>query len=155
MDDVALVGNMATRVDAWTSKEVVPLLCTPNEAVGCIIELIEDVGILGASDDQVPYVVDLGCGDGRVVIAAGETALGLLYDQSESVSAVSAKAGLKAVGVDVNKHRLEEAKQKVTNAGVGELVDIIEVTTLRRLHFLSNNVACETIMGCFFVLYSN
>jgi ribosomal protein L11 methylase PrmA len=52
-------------------------------------------------------VYDLGCGDGRIVIAA-------------------AKLGARAVGVDLDPERLREARANARAAGVGDRVELRE-----------------------------
>ena len=51
-------------------------------------------------------VYDLGCGDGRIVVAAAQ------------------RYGVKAVGVDINPERVEESRAKAKAAGVENLVSI-------------------------------
>jgi SAM-dependent methyltransferase len=51
-------------------------------------------------------IYDLGCGDGRIVVAAAQ------------------QHGVKAVGVDINPERVEESLANVRAAGVGDLVSI-------------------------------
>jgi ribosomal protein L11 methylase PrmA len=53
-------------------------------------------------------VYDLGCGDGRVVIAAAK------------------QYGARGVGVDINPERLEEARANARKAGVDHLVQFEE-----------------------------
>jgi len=49
-------------------------------------------------------VYDLGCGDGRIVIAAAKT------------------YGARGVGIDINPERIKEAKESAKKAGVEDLV---------------------------------
>ena len=51
-------------------------------------------------------VYDLGCGDGRIVVAAAQ------------------RHGVRAVGVDINPERVEESRARVREAGVENLVTI-------------------------------
>ena len=51
-------------------------------------------------------VYDLGCGDGRIVVAAAQ------------------RYGIKAVGVDINPERVEESRANAKAAGVEKLVSI-------------------------------
>lgn len=50
-------------------------------------------------------VYDLGCGDGRIVIAAAQ------------------EYGARGVGIDIDPRRIEEANENARNAGVTELVE--------------------------------
>jgi uncharacterized protein (TIGR03000 family) len=71
---------------------------TPQEVVEKMLELA------AVKKDDVVY--DLGCGDGRIVVAAAK------------------KYGCKAVGFDIVPQRLKEAKDNVKTNGVGNLVTI-------------------------------
>lgn len=71
---------------------------TPDEVV---VKMLEAAKV---TDKDVVY--DLGCGDGRIVIAA------------------ASKFGAKGVGVDIDPERVKEAKGLVAEARVGNLVDI-------------------------------
>ena len=53
-------------------------------------------------------VIDLGCGDGRIVIMAAE------------------KFGARGVGVDINPERIKEANENARKAGVADRVKFIE-----------------------------
>lgn len=69
-------------------------------------EVVNDmVGLLGLKRDDV--LVDLGCGDGRILIAAVES------------------SGCKAVGVEIDAQRAEVARRKVREAGLGDSITIV------------------------------
>jgi len=70
---------------------------TPPEVVAKMLELAQ------VTKDDVVY--DLGCGDGRIVVAA-------------------AKLGCKAFGFDVDPERIKESKENVEKNGVGNLATI-------------------------------
>jgi precorrin-6B methylase 2 len=70
---------------------------TPPEVVAKMLELAK------VTKDDVVY--DLGCGDGRIVVAA-------------------AKLGAKAYGFDVDPQRIKESKENVEKNGVGNLATI-------------------------------
>lgn len=72
-----------------------PYLATPPE----IVERMLDLADVGEGD----VVYDLGCGDGRVAIAA-------------------ARRGARAVGVDIEEHWVGEARAAAAAAGVAEHV---------------------------------
>ncbi len=59
--------------------------------------------LAGVGRDDVVY--DLGCGDGRIVIAA-------------------AKRGARAVGVDIDPQRIREARANARSAGVEDRVEL-------------------------------
>ena len=71
---------------------------TPHEVVAKMLELAQ------VSKDDLVY--DLGCGDGRIVVAAAK------------------KFGCKAVGFDIDPKRIAEANENVKKNKVGDLVKI-------------------------------
>jgi len=74
----------------------VPYVPTTKEAVQVMLRL--------ADVKKTDVVYDLGCGDGRIVIAAAKT------------------FGAHGVGIDINPKRVLEAKKNAKKAGVEELV---------------------------------
>jgi predicted RNA methylase len=74
----------------------VPFVPTTDEAVQAMLKL--------AGVKKTDIVYDLGCGDGRIVIAAAKT------------------YGAHGVGVDINPVRIGEAKENAKKAGVENLV---------------------------------
>jgi predicted RNA methylase len=71
---------------------------TPNETVDKMLQMAE------VKKGDILY--DLGCGDGRIVIAAAK------------------KYGVKAIGVDIDPERVKESLANVKKEGVGHLVTI-------------------------------
>jgi cyclopropane fatty-acyl-phospholipid synthase-like methyltransferase len=71
-----------------------PYVPTPPEVVERMVDLA------GVTDSDVVY--DLGCGDGRIVIAA-------------------AKRGAHAVGFDIEGHWMRESRKNAAEAGVSDL----------------------------------
>ena len=74
----------------------VPYVPTTEEAVAAMLKL--------ADVKKTDVVYDLGCGDGRIVIAAAKT------------------YGAHGVGIDINPDRIAEAKANAKKAGVEDLV---------------------------------
>ena len=74
----------------------VPYVPTTEEAVKVMLKL--------ADVKKTDVLYDLGCGDGRIVIAAAK-----LY-------------GARGVGIDINPQRIREAKDNARKAGVDNLV---------------------------------
>jgi SAM-dependent methyltransferase len=74
----------------------VPYVPTTDEAVQAMLKL--------ADVKKTDVVYDLGCGDGRIVIAAAKN------------------YGAHAVGIDINPVRIAEAKENAKTAGVENLV---------------------------------
>jgi SAM-dependent methyltransferase len=74
----------------------VPYVPTTDEAVQAMLKL--------ADVKKTDIVYDLGCGDGRIVVAAAKT------------------FGAHGVGVDINPVRIAEAKENAKKAGVENLV---------------------------------
>jgi SAM-dependent methyltransferase len=73
-----------------------PFVTTADEVVDAMLELA------GVRSTDVVY--DLGCGDGRIVIAAAK------------------KYGAHGVGIDINPDRIKEARENARAAGVENLV---------------------------------
>jgi SAM-dependent methyltransferase len=78
----------------------VPYVPTTDEAVQAMLKL--------ADVKKTDIVYDLGCGDGRIVIAAAKT------------------YGAHAVGIDINPMRIAEARENAKVAGVENLVRFVE-----------------------------
>lgn len=74
----------------------VPYLPTTDEAVQAMLKLAD------VKSGDVVY--DLGCGDGRIVIAAAKN------------------FGAHGVGIDINPERIKEARENARKAGVEDLV---------------------------------
>ena len=85
-------------------SKLAPFVPTPMEVVEAMLEL----GQVKKSD----MVFDIGCGDGRIVVAAAE-----IY-------------GAKGVGVDYDPERVKEAKARVKEHGVGDMVTILHKDAL-------------------------
>lgn len=85
---------------AQDSRSLAPFVPTPNDVVSRMLTLA------GVTEDDVVY--DLGCGDGRIVIAAARD------------------FGARGVGVDIDPQRIAEANANAEQAGVQHLVEFIE-----------------------------
>ncbi len=79
------------------SKKVVPYVPTSPETVSAMLKL--------AGVQKSDLVIDLGCGDGRIVIAAAK------------------EFGAHAIGVDIDPERIKEAKENAQREGVVSLVE--------------------------------
>jgi SAM-dependent methyltransferase len=94
---VAALLPLAAAQEAKPKREPdVPYVPTTEEAVKAMLNLG------GVKKTDVVY--DLGCGDGRIVIAAAKT------------------FGARGVGIDINPVRIAEAKENAKKAGVEDLV---------------------------------
>ena len=92
-----LIGSVAPAQSSQPRREPdVPYVPTTDEAVAAMLKLA------AVTKNDVLY--DLGCGDGRIVIAAAK-----LY-------------GTRGVGIDINPVRIAEAKENARKAGVENLV---------------------------------
>lgn len=92
-----LTGALALAQEAQPKKQPdVPFVPTTDAAVEAMLKLA------GVQKSDVVY--DLGCGDGRIVVAAAKT------------------FGAHAVGIDINPVRIKEAKENAQKAGVENLV---------------------------------
>jgi cyclopropane fatty-acyl-phospholipid synthase-like methyltransferase len=78
----------------------VPYVPSPNEVVETMLKLAE----VKASDT----VIDLGCGDGRIVVMAAE------------------RFGAKGIGYDLNPERIKEANENAIRAKVQDKVKFME-----------------------------
>src|SRR5687767_1407643 len=86
-----------------------------------------ELAVLGPSD----VVYDLGCGDGRIVIAAAQ------------------RHGVRGVGVDIDPQRIDEARRNATAAGVAHLV------TFRAEDALQTDVSEATVVTLYLVASLN
>lgn len=78
----------------------VPYVPTPPEVVETMLKM--------AGVKQGDFVIDLGCGDGRIVIMAAQ------------------KFGARGMGVDLNPERIREANENAKTAGVTDRVKFVE-----------------------------
>ena len=78
----------------------VPYVPTPPEVVQGMLKL--------ADVKKGELVIDLGCGDGRIVVAAAKD------------------FGARGIGYDLNPERIKEAKENAEKAGVSKQVQFIE-----------------------------
>jgi predicted RNA methylase len=90
-------GQRIAHAEDDKSPDVV-FVPTPHDVVAKMLEMAK------VTKDDVVY--DLGCGDGRIVVAAAK------------------KYGAKGVGFDVDPQRIKESNENVKKAGVEKLVEI-------------------------------
>src|SRR5216683_6335057 len=90
-----LIFSLSLATAQGTQPEV-PYVPTTDEAVQVMLKLAEV--------KKTDVVYDLGCGDGRIVIADAKT------------------YGAHGVGIDINPQRIQEAKENAKRAGVENLV---------------------------------
>lgn len=88
----ATLVSCALVIGAWAGEPSVPYVPTPQEVVERMLETAK----VTAND----YVIDLGSGDGRIVITAAK------------------KHGARGFGVDLNPERIAEANANARKAGV-------------------------------------
>jgi len=89
--------SLAVAQNSQPKHEVdVPYVPTTEAAVKAMLKLAEV--------KRTDVVYDLGCGDGRIVIAAAK------------------EYGAHGVGIDINPERIQEAKENAAKAGVENLV---------------------------------
>lgn len=92
--------SLAPRALAQPRPLDVPYVPTPEHIVEAMLRL--------AAPTKDDYLVDLGCGDGRIVVTAAQ------------------KYGVRGFGVDLNPERIKEARANAQKAGVTKLVEFIE-----------------------------
>ncbi len=105
------------------AQNLAPFIATPDDVVDRMLTL---AGV-GPSD----VVYDLGCGDGRIPIAAAR------------------KFGAKGVGIDVDPRRIDESRANARIAGVEHLVEfrLEDVTT--------SDVRAATVVTLYLLSSSN
>jgi hypothetical protein len=81
---------------AWAAEPRVPYVPTPQEVVERMLEIAK----VGPHD----YLIDLGSGDGRIVVTAAR------------------KYGTRGFGVDLNPERIRESSENARRAGVADKV---------------------------------
>lgn len=86
-------GAGATRADAPPLKKDVPFVPSSPEIVAAMLKM--------ANVSKSDVVYDLGCGDGRIVVAA-----------------VKDRGAKRGVGIDIDPERIQESKQNAKKAGV-------------------------------------
>jgi cyclopropane fatty-acyl-phospholipid synthase-like methyltransferase len=96
-----VAGTAASADPATTPRSAAPIVATPTSIVDEILELAN----VGPDD----FVVDLGSGDGRIVIAA--------------VAKYGARGGF---GVDISGEMVALSNENASKAGVGERVHFYE-----------------------------
>jgi SAM-dependent methyltransferase len=93
----ALLGLLVVAIAAAQRRTPdVPYVPSSEEAVDAMLKL--------ADVKRTDIVYDLGCGDGRIVVAAAST------------------YGARAVGIDIDPERIAQAKENAKRAGVENLV---------------------------------
>lgn len=99
-----------------------PFVPTPHEVVDAMLRLAH------VTKDDIVY--DLGCGDGRIVIAAAQ------------------KFGAHGVGVDIEPYWVEQSQSNARQAGVEHLVDF------RQQDAMTVDVSEATVVTCYLVEWS-
>jgi len=94
-----LLGEYGLGLNRRSEPDLAIYLPTPEEIVDLMLVLA------GITPGDILY--DLGCGDGRIVVAAVE------------------KYSIRAVGVDINPKRIEEARARARRHGVEKRVNFI------------------------------
>ncbi len=92
---VAALAALST-APVWAAEPRVPYVPTPQEVVERMLEIAK----VGPHD----YLIDLGSGDGRIVVTAAR------------------KYGTRGFGVDLNPERIRESSENARKAGVTEKV---------------------------------
>jgi SAM-dependent methyltransferase len=99
--------DTAGKIDIWVgahgradAEDLAPFVPTPPEVVAKMLEMVHP------TKDSVVY--DIGCGDGRIVVAA------------------ASKYGARGVGIDIDPERIKESKENARKSGVEKLVKFRE-----------------------------
>jgi hypothetical protein len=91
---IALVSGVAPF--AWSAEPSVPYVPTPQD----VVERMLQIARVGPTD----YLIDLGSGDGRIVVTAAK------------------QFGARGFGVDLNPERIRESNENASKAGVTDKV---------------------------------
>ena len=118
-----LPGSAAWSGSAHRPQSLAPYVPSPPEVVTRMLTLAD------VTKDDVVY--DLGCGDGRIPIAAAKT------------------YGARAVGLDIDPKRIEESRANAKAAGVEHLVEF------RLEDVLSADVSPATVVTLYLLSSSN
>ena len=94
---VTIIAIMASRCSSFRTPDVI-WVPTPPEVIDKMLQMV--------SLKKGDLVYDLGCGDGRILVAAAE------------------KYGVKAVGFELDPYLVEEARALAKERGVAHLVTI-------------------------------
>ena len=106
-----------------TAQNLAPYIPTPDDVVERMLSLAR------VTKDDVVY--DLGCGDGRIPIAAAK------------------KYGARGVGLDIDSHLIEVAKSNAKTAGVEGLVQF------QLQNVLTADVSSATVVTLYLLSSSN
>jgi precorrin-6B methylase 2 len=115
-----LAAQTPKRPDA---PQLAPYVPTPQEVVDRMLAL--------ANVQKTDFVVDLGCGDGRIPVTAAK------------------KYGARGLGVDIDPVRIEEANANAKAAGVSHLVEF------RLQDALKTDVTNATVVTTYLLSQSN
>lgn len=91
--------SMGWAQESRTKKSLAPFVSTPQNVVEKMLSV--------ANIRPGETVYDLGCGDGRVLIAAAQ------------------KYKAKAVGIEISEPRVKEANERIRRAGVEHLASVV------------------------------
>jgi SAM-dependent methyltransferase len=105
------------------APNLAPYVPTPQDVVERMLAL--------ANVQKSDYLIDLGCGDGRIPVTAAR------------------KYGARALGVDIDPVRIEEANANAKAAGVEHLV------TFRLENALTTDVSTATVVTTYLLSASN
>jgi hypothetical protein len=95
---------LAVSLAAWAQQEAPPFVTTPDEVVGRMLEL--------AGTAPGDLVIDLGSGDGRIVIAAAQ------------------KFGARGIGIELDARLVARSRENARLAGVSERVAFVHADVL-------------------------
>ncbi len=96
----ALMPSVALKASAQSRALDVPYVPTPEHIVEAMLRL--------AKPTPQDFLVDLGCGDGRIPVTA------------------ALKYSVRGFGVDLNPERIKEARANAVKAGVTDKVEFVE-----------------------------
>ena len=117
----ALIGMLFSTGQAAT--QYVPYFPTPQPLVNRMLEMAEV--------KQSDFVIDLGCGDGRIPVTAAQ------------------RYGARALGVDFEAQRIVEANENAKNAGV------VDKVTFRKENLFDTDISNASVLTLYLSLAIN
>jgi SAM-dependent methyltransferase len=109
----ALITIVAASINYGFSQKRQPSVGKPDVPYVKSAEEVVDMMLKTAEVTDKDTVYDLGCGDGRIVIAA------------------ASKYGARGVGVDIHPRRIKESRRNALKAGVSQKVTFIKQDILK------------------------
>jgi SAM-dependent methyltransferase len=119
----AMLASAALSFSGGAAAQFIPYVPTPQAMVDRMLEIAE----VNARD----FVIDLGCGDGRILVTAAE------------------RYGARGLGVDIDAQRIVEAEANAKTAGVSDKV------TFKREDLFDTDISDASVLTLYLSLSVN